>query len=1047
MVRVGTAAPSGSLGTIHGSIGARAAAAPEATALIHGSVRTTYRQLDRLAELYAARLSALGLEAGGFLPIRLPRSVRMVAVALAALKLGAAYAFIDPAWPDERVRDEIEQLRAGVFVADGTAPDGARTTVWSPPLLEPSEVERVLEAEESLLLPEVRPEDACCVFFTSGTTGRPKGVISPHSGTVRMVGAGTFADFGPDTVMAQAAALPWDACSLELWTPLLVGGTTILVDEPFLSGALLRGLISEHGKNTAWLTASLFNMLVDEDPGCFAGLRTLMIGGERLSPAHVRAFLTSHPDIALINGYGPVECTIFISTRRIVLEDCDAEGGIPIGTPCPETGAFVLRDEQECADGEVGELCASGAGLALGYLGDPELSEAKFPTLNLGGRPERVYRTGDLVLRDAAGVLHYRGRADRQLKVRGHRIEPGDIEAVLGAYPGVARAIVQPRFAADGSAVGLGAFYTTSDGQPVGHDVLDRHLRTRLAAYQVPDSYLHLSAVPLTANGKLDAKALEGLEAVGRGTSGGARALGALAAELDSDPILRAVVDVLASVLPPGTPVSPDATFTELGATSLDAGRICARLNDSLRRPVPVSQAFRTPTARSLADWLRETESSDAAESDGTRETESGPVRLSALQAHMFIEHLVHPDDLSMHCVVAWRIDGRPDRAALRSAFEYLHGRHGMLGGVFSLGAEPVVQPFGRGAPPLTELIADTVEDALAALDREMARPFELETGHVWRPVYVAVRREPVTLLGISAHHTVFDGASAPVLADELAVAYNALRKGAVPDLAQAPSPARIDRIRASHLRYADLDAQRAHWRRTLSDMSVLEYPRDAGVKEPGTGSGTGPASARIEALVPADLAEGIGKLAAVEAVSPFAVYLAAYAQSMARLTGLTGFGVGTPFNQRADSALDRAVSCLISLVCVRTEVDPDAPPAEAIAATARACAEAFAAQDVAFDEASAHFLRQSPAERPSLFQNLFVLQDNPAAALPLDGVRSTPFLPGYPDAPGELCTELWPLASGGFSLVASYRPTKVSGRFVRALVDGFLHRLSQYPA
>jgi hypothetical protein len=369
-----------------------------------------------------------------------------------------------------------------------------------------------------------------------------------------------------------------------------------------------------------------------------------------------------------------------------------------------------------------------------------------------------------------------------------------------------------------------------------------------------------------------------------------------------------------------------------------------------------------------------------------------------------------------------------------------------MLGGVFSLGAEPVVQPFGQGAPPLTSLIADTVEDALAALDREMARPFELESGHVWRPVYVAVRREPVTLLGISAHHAVFDGASAPVLADELAAAYNALRKGSAPDLAQAPSPARIERIRASHLRYADLDAQRAHWRRTLADMSALEYPRDAGADAPGAGSGGG-VSARIEALVSADLAEGIGKLATVEAVSPFAVYLAAYAQSMARLTGLTGFGVGTPFNQRADSALDRAVSCLISLVCVRTEVDPDAPAAEAIAATARACAEAFAAQDVAFDEASAHFLRQSPAERPSLFQNLFVLQDNPAAALPLDGVRSTPFLPGYPDAPGELCTELWPLATGELSLVASYRPTKVSGRFVRALVDGFLHRLSQYTA
>jgi mycobactin peptide synthetase MbtE len=1035
---------------------------PEATALVHGPGRTTYRQLDRLADVYAAELSALGLRAGGFVPVRLPRSVRLVAVALAALKLGAAYALIDPAWPDERVRDEIEQLQAAVFVSDtGTGTEAsasvlvsdneasasgeARTAVWSPPFLEPAEVEHLLAARGRPVLPEVRPQDACCVFFTSGTTGRPKGVISPHSGTVRMVDDGTFADFGPDTVMAQAAALPWDACNLELWTPLLVGGTTILVDEPYLSGALLRGLIAEHGKNTAWLTASLFNMLVDEDPGCFAGLRTVMIGGERLSPPHVRAFLTAHPEVALINGYGPVESTIFVSTRRIRIEDCDIEGGIPIGTPCPRTRAFVLSGEQECPDGEVGELCAAGAGLAIGYLGDPQLTEAKFPTVRLGGRSERVYRTGDLVLRDSAGVLHYRGRADRQLKIRGHRIEPGDVEAVLAEYPGVARGIVHPRRAADGSAVGLSACYTTRDGHPVSHQALDGHLRARLAAYQVPDLYLHLPAVPLTANGKLDTKALEERvrEAAGPGagvsearrTADGSPDDGP-GRETGGDPMLRAVLEVFAGVLPAGAVVSPDATLAELGGTSLDAGRACARLNDSLRRPVPVSQIYRTPTARGLAAWLRETAPSGAPESAGPS-TANDPAPLSGLQGQMLIDHVLDPDDRSMHCVVAWRVEGRPDRAALRSAFAYLHGRHGMLRGVFSLSAESVVQPSELDAPPLVELIADTAEDAVAALDRELARPFRLETGDVWRPVYIAVRREPVTLLGIAAHHAVFDGASAPVVADELAAAYNAYRKGAAPELPDAPTPAQIARIRESHLRYADLEAQRAHWSRTLAQLPEFEFPRD----DPPA---AGPA-ARIEASVPAELAERVGKLASAAAVSPYAVYLAAYTQSMARLTGRTGFAVSTPFNQRADSVLGRAVSCLIGIVCIPAAVGPDTAADAAIAATAAACADAFAAQDAAFDELMRHLLRQAPGFQSPLFQNLFVLQDNPAAVLPLDGLRATPFLPGYPDSPGDLCTELWPLADGGLGLVASYRPARVSSRFVRELTEGFLLLLTRY--
>jgi amino acid adenylation domain-containing protein len=1021
-----------------------AEATPEATALIHGQGRTTYRQLDRLAEVYAAELSALGLRDGGFLPVRLARSVRLVAVALAALKLGAAYALIDPAWPRERVRDELEQLRAAVFVSDAEAPEDARTAVWSPPPLEPEQVERLLAARGRPALPEVRPQDACCVFFTSGTTGRPKGVISPHSGTVRMVDAGTFAEFGPDTVMAQAAALPWDACNLELWTPLLVGGTTILVDEPYLSGALLRGLIADHGKNTAWLTASLFNMLVDEDPGCFAGLRVVMIGGERLSPPHVRAFLTAHPDIALINGYGPVESTIFVSTHRIRIEDCDTEGGIPIGTPCPRTRAFVLRDEQECPDSEVGELCASGAGLAIGYLGDPQLSEAKFPTVRLGGRSERVYRTGDLVLRDAAGVLHYRGRADRQLKVRGHRIEPGDIEAVLAGYPGVARGIVHPRRAADGSAVGLSACYTTRGGQPVSHQELDGHLRARLAAYQVPDVYLHLPAVPLTANGKLDTAVLEARlrEAAGSGVGEG-RPADATVPEVGDDPTLRSVLEVFAGVLPPGAVVSPDATLAELGATSLDAGRACARLNDLLQRPVPVSQAYRTPTARGLAAWLRETAPASVPDAAGPS-TADAPAPLSGLQAQMFVEHVLDPDDRSMHCVVAWRIEGRPDRAALRSAFGYLHRRHGMLRGVFSLGAELAVRPSELDAPPLISLIADSVEEGIAALDRELARPFRLDIGDVWRPVYVAVRREPVTLLGIAAHHAVFDGASAPVVADELAAAYNAYRKGAAPELPDAPTPAQIARIRASQLRYADLEAQRAHWGRTLAQSGEFEFPRDDDPADESADRPAGPA-ARIEALIPAELAERIGKLASAEAVSPFAVYLAAYMQSMARLTGRTGFTVVTPFNQRANSVLGRAVSCLIGLVCIPAEVDPDTPPAAAISATASACAAAFGAQDAAFDELMRHLMQQAPGVRSPLFQNLFVLQDNPAAVLPLDGVRATPFLPGYPDSPGELCTELWPLADGGLNLVASYRRSRVSGRFVRELTEGFLLLLARY--
>jgi acyl-coenzyme A synthetase/AMP-(fatty) acid ligase len=365
--------------------------------------------------------------------------------------------------------------------------------------------------------------DGACpatVFFTSGTTGRPKAVVSGHRATLSLLGGG-FAPFtstgtGPP-VMPQAAPVSWDGFTLETWGPLVNGGTSVLLGGGYLMPGTLRGLVERQGVDTVWLTASLFHLFVDEDPGCFEGMRHVLTGGERLSVPRVRAFLDRHPSVVLTNGYGPVETCVFTTARRVRRSDCDVPSGIPVGAPVPGRRVHVLDGDRPAAPGATGEICVSGDGIALGYLGDPDLTARAFPTVAAGGVPTRMYRTGDLGFQDADGVVHFTGRADRQVKVRGHRVEPEEVEAVVRTLPGVADCAVVPVPGANGGYERLALFYTRATataGAPPLPRTVRRELASRLPRHLVPDLVRAAAELPLTANGKLDRHAL--LRTLGR---------------------------------------------------------------------------------------------------------------------------------------------------------------------------------------------------------------------------------------------------------------------------------------------------------------------------------------------------------------------------------------------------------------------------------------------------------------------------------------------------------------------------------------------------
>ncbi|MFB8049318.1 AMP-binding protein [Streptomyces rubiginosohelvolus] len=1025
--------------TLHGAVARWAVRTPAATAVVHGARRLSYAELDRAADARAGSLARRGVVAGDLVPVLLPRGTELIVSVLAVLKLGAAYALLDPAWPDGRIREVTDRLGARLIITGDPDCERSGLPVWSPAEAVSGVPVRVGgDVASAAPVPvggEVSSDAPACVFFTSGTTGRPKGVLSPHRATARLVRPDTFARFGPATVIPLAAALPWDAFSLELWAALLSGGTSLVVDEPYLSGQALREAVAVHGADTVWLTSSLLNMVVDEDPDAFLGLAQVITGGERLSVPHVRAFVRRHPGIALINGYGPVESTVFATTHRITEADCDLPGGIPVGRPVPGTRIHVID----------GEICVAGDGLALRYLGEPELTEAKFPRVRVDGEDVRVYRTGDLGRLDESGVLHYGGRADRQVKVRGHRVEPAEVERrIQDLLPAVRDCRVVAHRNAAGNTEGLVAFCVPErPGDPLSGAAAT--LAAELVAYQRPDAVLAVAGFPLTAQGKLDERALLDLWApeAADGTAPAPSAGGAVRRASDeASSYVHRTAAVFAAVL--GLPTVPlDTPFTDLGGSSLAGGRVCARLAAELERPVPVSRLYEHPTARGLGQWL-----AGEAPKPPAPVAAGDDVPLTPMQTGYLTNHLLRPQDRSAHCLLLFRIDGDLDLDSLDSAVETVHERHETLRTACTATPHPVARVTDLPAPVLEILEPEPDTDrAVETLRATLGAPLGLDEGEVWRTALVPLEPGRAWVFGCVVHHIAFDGWSESVLAGDLAAAYNAARAAAgdaapVPPPPPALSVAASARLRAERLAHADPEHQRATLIDALAGVPELTWP----ARTDPTAAPAAPAF-RTERLLEPDAAARLDAAAARAGVTRYAVLLACYGQVLAELTGQRDFAVGVPVAQRFDPRLDDAVGCHIEMACLRLRgAVLDGGP-EAVAEAGRVLDRAFAAQDVSFHEL-VRLLNPPRTGRPPLFQTLLVLQDNAIPELPLTGLGTTLLRPPYLDIPLEVQTEVWPLPDGRLRLAVNHRLDAVGHATAHELAErlaGLVHTLPSH--
>ncbi|HEX6355795.1 amino acid adenylation domain-containing protein [Actinophytocola sp.] len=780
----------------------QAAATPAATALVFDGVEHSYAALNARANRLAHELIAAGAGPESIVAIAVPRSVELVVALVAVLKAGAAYLPVDPDYPTERIE----------FMLTDAAPLRVLTTEALAPTLPAVAPMIVLDGQAFASRPEhdpvtaLTPSHPAYVIYTSGSTGRPKGVVVSHQSIVNRLcwGQAQYALAGDDRVL-QKTPSGFDVSVWEFFWPLIVGAALVVArPEGHRDPAYLAELIRRERITTVHFVPSMLQAFVREPSArSCTGLRRVICSGEAL-PAELRARFAALLDVDLFNLYGPTEAAVEVTHWRCVAES-DATS-VPIGAPVWNTTVRVLDAELAPVPvGVVGELYLAGVQLARGYLNRPGLTAERFVANPFEPGGARMYRTGDLVRWRADGVIDYVGRADGQVKIRGLRVELGEIEAVLARHPAVAETAVVVREDRPGDKQLVG-YVVPAAGVTMDESVLRAHLATTLPAHMVPAAFVDMATLPLTPNGKLDRRALPAPVFSGAGTGRAPRT--------PREEILCAMVAEVLEL----SHVDIDDSFVGLGGDSIVAMRLVALARQSGLLLTP-GDVLRCRTPEALAAKA-EVIDSGATRVEAT-DSGTGPVRSVPIM-HWLRDRGGPVDSFNQSVLVNTPPGLRQDQ--LEAMLQALLDTHDALRMRVTPAWDVEVAPVGavdatrclRRVEVTGEDLAQLVREHIAA-ERKL---LSMADGVLVRAVWFDAGAGKQGRLAIVINHMAVDGVSWRILLDDLAAAWQAVSDGR--EIRLAP-------VGTSFRRWAELlhqdaarrDAELAYWTATLSGAST----------------------------------------------------------------------------------------------------------------------------------------------------------------------------------------------------------------------------------
>ncbi|HVH13147.1 MAG TPA: amino acid adenylation domain-containing protein [Longimicrobium sp.] len=817
--------------SVHRRFEAAARRLPDAPAAVWQGRALSYGELNGMANRLARVLRRRGVGPDARVAVAMERGPELPVALLAVLKAGGAYVPVDPDYPAERIRYVVRDSGAALVLTH--APAEARVAGAGVEVLSLDLDDETLGGEDASDLPDDPPSDALAyVIYTSGSTGRPKGVGVSHRSLAGHCGAvaARFGLGGADRV-AQISSIGFDISVEEMFPTWATGGAVVFrpADVPSFGAGFLRWLEAERitvlDLPTAFWHAWVSD-LAARGEGPPASVRLVVVGGEKAQRTMLAEWRRIAPGVRWLNSYGPTEATV---TATVHEPGAAAEGEIPIGLPIAGARTFILSDVlRPVPAGEAGELVLGGGGVARGYLGRPALTAERFVPDPFAAEPgARMYRTGDRARTRPDGELEFLGRMDEQVKVAGFRVEPGEVEAVLAEHPEVAGAAVVAR-EFDGVGTRLVAYAVPRAGSEVDAVGLRRWMRERLPGWLVPSAVLLLEALPLTAHGKVDRRALPAPAELDPLPVGSTEP-----AEGTEREVARAWCEVLGLAR-----VGAEDDFWELGGHSLLGMQVLSRIRQRLGVELPVRALFDAPTVAALAARI------DAARGAPVRAPQpplrpsrrGGRTPLSFAQERLWFLHQMEPESPFYNIPFAVRLAGELSVDALRDSLAELVRRHEALRTTFRADASGSWQVVHPAPPsfllPLADLRALPVEWADGEVWRLMAdeaeQPFDLRRDVMLRALLIRVtEREHVLVLNL--HHVAGDGWSIGVLFRELAAIYGALREGGVPSLTPLPVQyADYAAWQREWLRDEVLQEQLDYWRAKLADApAVLELPTD----------------------------------------------------------------------------------------------------------------------------------------------------------------------------------------------------------------------------
>ena len=999
---------------------------PGAQAVLYGEQALTYGELNEGANRLAHRLRDLGIGVESRVGLCLERTAGLVVTIVGIVKAGAAYVPLDPDFPPTRLAYLVRDSGIRVVVTEKRLHDERLSAAL------PTGVELVLlddgsfdRTEPPSPNPPVRTDggNLAYVIYTSGSTGEPKGVEVVHRGVSRLAVGTDYVRLEVGDRVGQAATATFDAMTFELWAPLLQGGCVVGIPKDMaLAPEALADYLSATGVKTLFLTTALFNQVVRDSPRAFSPLRDVLFGGEAVDAGKVRTLLSSASPDRLLHVYGPTEGTTFATWQRVV-EVADGAPTIPIGRSLAHTGSWIADGRLQLTPvGVSGELVLGGDGLMRGYQRRGRLTGAQLVPDPFSGNPgQRLYRTGDRVRQRPDGSIEFLGRWDHQVKVRGFRIEPGEIETALLADASVSESLVVAQDDPAGGKRLVAYVVAAGESQPLAKDLV-AELEQRLPSYMVPAAIMVLPAWPLTPNGKIDRRALPDPRSADDEEEQDCTSL---------TPMEALVTTFCGEVLKIPTP-SVEDSFFDLGGHSLLATQLRTRLSRDLGVDVGLQVIFETLTLADLAhemDLLMADGLAAAApplvpaEREGTL-----AMPLSFAQERLWFLDRLTGGTTAYNVPVAVRLGGVPDISRLAAALNAIIARHATLRTTF---AEETGQPVQKIHPvlalevplvDLTGLGGSRRETTVRALvEAEGNRMFDLSRGPLVRALLLRITaREHVLVFNL--HHIVTDGWSMGVLIRELKAFYR-------PSPEQA-SDAGQDGLPELPVQYADFAAwQRGWltgkvlkqelkwWRQQLAAApQVLELPTDR--PRPAVQSFRG----AVEPIVLSpSLSQRLEALSRRQSVTLFMTLLAAYEALLSRWSGQQELLVGTPIANRNRAEIENLIGFFVNTLVLRGDLRGDPTFAEMLGRTRERGLGAFAHQDLPFEKLVEELQIERDLAHTPLFQAMFALQNAPVGALKLGDLTLEPFAIANRTATFDLTLSLGETDDRGLAGAASY--------------------------